>query len=91
MPSQGAPGAGILLGLILPYHVENGGYPLASGSNSTTAALFYGFKTEYQPLVNPGSCSLPAASSNSYAGSEGIWTDTNKPAPPRFYRVRSSN
>jgi uncharacterized protein (TIGR03790 family) len=66
----------VLLCLDFPYHVENGGYPIASGSNSTTSTLFYGFKTDYPPLVDPGSCSLPAASSNSYVGSEGIFRFT---------------
>jgi uncharacterized protein (TIGR03790 family) len=60
----------VLLSMDFPYRVDTGGYPTASGTNSTTSALFYGFKVDYPPLVNPGSCSLPIASSNSYAGSE---------------------
>ena len=60
----------VLLCMDFPYRVENGGYPTASGSNGTTSALFYGFKTDYPPTVNPGSCSLPTASANTYAGSE---------------------
>ena len=63
----------VVLSMDFPYRVENGGYPTASGTNSTTSALFYGFKTDYPPLVSPGSCSLPAGSLNSYAGSEGIF------------------
>ena len=60
----------VLLSMDFPYRVDSAGYPTASGTNSTTSALFYGFKVDYPPLVDPGSCSLPAASSNSYAGSE---------------------
>ncbi|HOX56139.1 MAG TPA: TIGR03790 family protein [Candidatus Paceibacterota bacterium] len=63
----------VLLSMDFPYRVDNGGSAMASGTNSTTSALFYGFKTDYPPLVNPGSCSLPPASSNAYAGSEGLF------------------
>jgi hypothetical protein len=54
----------------IPYTVEdnNGSY------NSTTSALFYGFKTNTAPPLPPEclpvTCSLPDASSNSYAFSE---------------------
>ncbi len=47
-----------------------------NGINSTTAALFYGFKTDDCTTNCPGGvpgCNLPAASSNAYAGSEGIF------------------
>ena len=47
--------------------------------NSTTAALFYGFKTDDCSNNCPGGvpgCNLPAASSNAYAGSEGIFRQT---------------
>ena len=60
----------VLLSMDFPYRVEDGGSLGISGTNSTTSALFYGFKADYPPNVNPGSCSLPGASSNSYAGSE---------------------
>ena len=60
----------VLLCMDFPYRVENGGSLTTSGTNSTTSALFYGFTTDYPPQVNPGSCSVPDASYNSYAGSE---------------------
>ena len=63
----------VLLSMDFPYRVENGGGLGVSGTNSTTSALFYGFKADYPPQVIPGSCSLPDASSNSYAGSECIF------------------
>ena len=63
----------VLLSMDFPYRVENGGALGVSGTNSTTSALFYGFKADYPPQVNPESCSLPDASSNSYAGSECIF------------------
>jgi len=51
----------------------------SNGINSTTAALFYGFKTDdcttNCPAGTPG-CNLPAASSNAYAASEGIFRQT---------------
>src|ERR1041385_4970100 len=65
----------VVLSMDIPYQVlsdDNTTY------NSTTAALFYGFKTN-GPAPGPGlpdSCSLPAGSSNSYAGSEGIFRAT---------------
>ena len=60
----------VLLCMDFPYRVENGGSLTISGTNSTTSALFYGFKTDYPPQVDPVTCSLPYASSSSYAGSE---------------------
>ena len=52
----------VLLSMDIPFTVsDNGSY------NSTTSALFYGFKPNTGPL---GSCSLPNASSNSYAFTE---------------------
>jgi uncharacterized protein (TIGR03790 family) len=63
----------VVLCMDFPYRVEKGGSQTVSGTNSTTSALFYGFKTDYPPLVNPGSCSLAGGSLNSYAGSEGIF------------------
>jgi uncharacterized protein (TIGR03790 family) len=52
----------VLLSMDIPYTVlENDSY------NSTTSALFYGFKTN---TPGQGTCSLPDASSNSYAFSE---------------------
>jgi uncharacterized protein (TIGR03790 family) len=60
----------IVLSMDFPYRVVQSG--AQSGRNSTTAALFYGFKPD--DLGN--SCSLPTASSNSYVGSEGIFRQT---------------
>jgi uncharacterized protein (TIGR03790 family) len=63
----------VLLCMDFPYRVENGGSLTTSGTNSTTSALFYGFKTDYPPQANPVTCSVPDASFNSYAGSERIF------------------
>jgi uncharacterized protein (TIGR03790 family) len=60
----------VVLSMDFPYRVAQSGAP--SGNNSTTAALFYGFK----PDISGDSCSLPNASFNSYAGSEGIFRQT---------------
>ena len=66
----------VLLSMDFPYRVNNGGSFSVSGTNSTTSALFYGFKADYPPLVNPASCSLASGSVNAYAGSEGIFRFT---------------
>jgi uncharacterized protein (TIGR03790 family) len=67
----------VVLSMDFPYRVVQGG--AQSGTNSTTAALFYGFKTDDCtndcPAGIPG-CNLPAASSNAYAASEGIFRQT---------------
>jgi uncharacterized protein (TIGR03790 family) len=55
----------VLLSMDIPYRVADG-----SGQNSTTSALFYGFKTNGTPVAGIPSCSLPDNSSNSYAYSE---------------------
>jgi uncharacterized protein (TIGR03790 family) len=57
----------VLLSMDIPYTVADGG-----SYNSTTSALFYGFKTNTAPPLSclPDTCSLPDASSNSYAFSE---------------------
>ena len=57
----------VLLSMDIPYRVMDD-----TGQNSTTSALFYGFKTNTVPPVDPDypSCSLPDDSSNSYAYSE---------------------
>lgn len=64
----------VVLSMDIPYQVT-----AADGINSTTAALFYGFKTDDCtsdcPAGIPG-CNLPAASSNAYAASEGIFRQT---------------
>lgn len=59
----------ILLSMDIPYRVKDTGM-LTSGENSTTSAIFYGFKSD-GPIG--GSCSRPADSANSYAGSEDIF------------------
>ena len=71
----------VLLSMDIPYRVtETTGSSVTSGINSTTAALFYGFKPDdCTSCPNPVSCNLPAASANLYAGSEGIFRQT----PPR--------
>ncbi len=63
----------VVLSMDFPYHVTE-----TNGENATTAALFYGFKADGAPPCGgcPNSCSLPNASSNSYAGSEGIFRST---------------
>ena len=59
----------VVLSMGIPHTVVG-----SNGVNSTTSALFYGFKAdEPAPPGLPDSCSLPAASSNSYAGSEDIF------------------
>ena len=62
----------VLLSMDIPYTVGDG-----INFNSTTSALFYGFKTNTPaPLpCLPGTCSLPDASSNSYAFSELPFTE----------------
>ena len=55
----------LLLSMDIPYRVTDG-----SNENGTTAALFYGFKTNTLFSGGPDSCSLPDNSSNSYAYSE---------------------
>ena len=55
----------VLLSMDIPYRVTDG-----TGQNSTTSALFYGFKTNGAPVAGIDSCSLPDNSSNSYAHSE---------------------
>ena len=56
----------VLLSMDIPYRVFNG-----DSDNSTTSALFYGFKTNTTPPAGlPDTCSLPDDSTNSYAFSE---------------------
>ena len=54
----------VVLSMDIPYRVSD---PV-NGDNSTTSALFYGFMGDTNPP-----CSLAEGSSNSYAGSEGIF------------------
>jgi uncharacterized protein (TIGR03790 family) len=56
----------VLLSMDIPYRVTDG-----ASQNSTTSALFYGFKTNTTPPVGlPVTCCLPDASTNSYVFSE---------------------
>jgi len=55
----------VLLSMDIPYRVTDG-----NNVNSTTSALFYGFKTNGAPVAGLATCSLPDLSSNSYAYSE---------------------
>lgn len=61
-----------LLSMDIPYRITEG-----ASENSTTAALFYGFKTNTAPPDPqlPVTCSLPDGSSNSYAFSERPFPD----------------
>jgi len=64
----------VVLSMDFPYQVT-----AANGINSTTAALFYGFKTDDCTNDCPAglpSCNLPVASSNAYAASESIFRQT---------------
>ena len=65
----------VVLSMDLPYRVVHSGSPSESGINSTTSALFYGFKPDSTGFSLP-SCNLPNSSSNAYAGSEGIFRAT---------------
>jgi uncharacterized protein (TIGR03790 family) len=59
----------VVLSMDFPFQVTD-----ATGLNSTTADLFYGFKPDSSPPPGaPASCSLPATSVNSFAGSEAIF------------------
>jgi uncharacterized protein (TIGR03790 family) len=55
----------VVLSMDIPYRVTDG-----NSENSTTSALFYGFKTNTAPVAGYASCSLPDNTSNSYAYSE---------------------
>jgi uncharacterized protein (TIGR03790 family) len=66
----------VVLSMDIPFEVTQTG--ASSGDNTTTAALFYGFKPDlpapfdYTPY-GAASCNLPFASTNSYAVSEGAF------------------
>jgi uncharacterized protein (TIGR03790 family) len=67
----------IVLSMDIPYRVAATA-GAQYGENSTTSALFYGFKTNDCIACNvpyPG-CTLPDYTSNSYVGSEGIFRQT---------------
>ena len=58
----------IALSMDIPYRVTTD----TNGANSTTSALFYGFKPDSHPA-----CSMAPGSTNWYAGSEGIFRQTS--------------
>jgi len=70
----------VLLSMDIPYRVTlTTGSSESGGVNSTTAALFYGFKPDGCASNCPAglpSCNLAPASINLYAGSEGIFRST---------------
>lgn len=66
----------VVLSMDIPYRVSQAGGTLTAGYNSTTSTLFYGFKPDYT-ITNASSCSLPASSFNSYAGSEAPFPTTH--------------
>ena len=75
----------VLLSMDIPYRVVQDGGATSSGQNSTTSALFYGFKTDYppeSPFPQYPSCSLPDNASNSYAGSEMIFESARPDTSP---------
>ena len=74
----------VVLSMDIPYRVSE-----TNGLNSTTSALFYGFKPD-DPAPGPSlpdSCSLPAASSNAYAGSEDLFRNIAPGSSPNTYFV----
>ena len=75
----------VVLLMDIPYRVTE-----TNGANATTAALFYGFKTDDCTVCPAGipSCNLPAASSNSYAAGDLIFRSTPPgTAPTNFLTV----
>jgi uncharacterized protein (TIGR03790 family) len=67
----------VVLAMDIPYRVsETTGSPVTSGVNSTTAALFYGFKPDGCSSCARPSCNLAPGSANHYAESEGVYRQT---------------
>lgn len=69
----------VLLSMDIPYRVGHSDSAEFSGTNSTTAALHYGFKPDgLCPTCPAGitSCSLPDGSGSAYAGAEGVFRQT---------------
>lgn len=56
----------VVLSMDIPYRVTNG----TNGQNSTTSALFYGFKSDNRDL---DTCPLAPSSFNNYSGTEAIF------------------
>ena len=69
----------VLLSMDLPYRVsQDTGSSATSGYNSTTSALFYGFKPDGCTTCPAGlpSCNLAPTTGNLYAGTEAIYRQT---------------
>ncbi|MSU59169.1 MAG: TIGR03790 family protein [Pedosphaera sp.] len=64
----------VLLSMDIPYRVTNTTTSVNNNFNSTTAALYYGFKNN--PSDPMSFCSLAGGSASAYAGSEGIFRAT---------------
>ena len=64
----------VVLSMDIPYRITNG----ANGFGSTTSTMFYGIKPDSRDLLT---CPLADGSSNSYAGSEGIFRATPPNGP----------
>jgi uncharacterized protein (TIGR03790 family) len=74
----------VVLSMDIPYRVQNPDPSITnSGVNSTTAALYYGFKSDFEiPYYSPlPSCNLPPGSSNQYVASESIFRATPPSGP----------
>jgi uncharacterized protein (TIGR03790 family) len=59
----------VVLSMDIPYTVTSG----ANRPNSTTSAMFYGFKLD---ASGPNDCAIASGSTNLYAGSEGVFRST---------------
>ena len=71
----------VLLSMDLPYQVY-----ATNGLNSTSSALFYGFKPDGAPVAGLPSCSVPDDSTNSYAFSElPFWDSPPDTAPTNSF------
>ncbi|HEY2952287.1 MAG TPA: TIGR03790 family protein [Verrucomicrobiae bacterium] len=70
----------VVLSMDIPYRVND-----SNGINSTTSALFYGFKPDDAGALP--SCTLPASSFSGYAGSEGIFRNTSPGSNPNTFLV----
>jgi uncharacterized protein (TIGR03790 family) len=73
----------VVLSMDIPYRIVD---PADNSHNSTTSALFYGFKSDTEPPPGlPAPCSLPTASSNAYAGSERLFRAIQPGSTPGTY------
>lgn len=67
----------VFLSMDIPYRVARGGWNTL-GTNSTTSAVFYGFKSDDYCFSCLRSCGLPSISANSYRATEAPFRE----APP---------